>query len=360
LTTEQLHLLRAALCQPDDALAHWQAWCVARYQQPGQPALTLSLPNLLVSLDTSRQRLLSMVYFSIHAADTSALLKPVVSQTLIHNQHKLEQVQTIADHLAAAGIPALWLTHVPLAVFGYEAIDRRQIDVPDLLVQPAQLNDALRALQSLGFLAPASLRHRHLQSILTLSHPESGTLLLRQHVLRQHPYVEADAGFWAAAQSLRLPGGGAIQTLSPTHLLFHTLVDSYVGRQSVLEWVPDCLMLTRRGLIAWNDLLDLAERFTLRIPVREGVKLLQNHFGLVLPAAVQHRLRCMTPTAAEYHYFNLLGAAPTNALRKEWHYFRRSRLAFRLFRQAGLGASLPQFLWGHLSLRFRWPEALNE
>jgi hypothetical protein len=304
--------------------------------------------------------MLPLVYRNIGTIeDVGHWLRPFAEKTQLHNQQQILLLHDVLAQLTTANVPILLLADAPLALAYYPTPDTRRIDVPALLIPANRVDEALRSLQTLGFAPDTTApRHADVRPSLCLTHPEQGSLRLRWHVLHQYPYTEVDAGFWANAQPLRLSTDLIAQTLSPTHLLFHTLVEGYTAWQSAaVHWIPDCLMLIRRGLIAWHDLFDLAEQYCLRVPVRQGLKQLQAHFGLVLPEAARHRLRCLTPTLAEQRYFELLGSPPTSPFWKEVYYFQRSQLAFQLFQPRTSRPSLPRFLWEHLTMRLRLPNA---
>ncbi|CCG99500.1 hypothetical protein FAES_1490 [Fibrella aestuarina BUZ 2] len=359
LTTEHAHLLRAALCPPDEALAHWQAWRKIRNLHAASPAPE-SVKRAFTLLDGSAQQLLPMICRKLEQSDDALMgyLQQAYETTLHENQRRLRVMSTALQALRQANVASLLLGSLPLSLTHYGDMGMRAMDKLSLLIPTEKTDVALAALRQQQLLpSTVGLRHRRQLASLLLTGPDGVGIRLHWHTLPQHTYAGADDPFWADASQLELPTGLPALTLSPTHLLFQTLVVGYQGgRRTALPAMPDSMQLIRTGQIVWDELLDLTERFTFRIPVRRGLMALQTHADLVLPPAVQHRLRQMVPTVAEQRYFDLLSSIPKNPLSQRFQRLRCSRLALRLFHQNRSRESLRTVVWHHLNPRLAWPE----
>lgn len=359
LTTEHAHLLRAALCPPDEALAHWQAWRKSRNLHAASPAPE-SVKRAFSLLDDSAQQLLPMICRKLEQSDDALMgyLQQTYETTLHENQRRLRMMTTALDALRQANVASLLMGSLPLSLAHYGDMGMRAMNAPSLLIPTEQTDTALATLGQQQLMpSAAGFRHRRQLASLRLTGPEGMSLRLHWHTLPQHTYAGADEPFWAGADQLELPTGLPALTLSPTHLLFQTLVGGYQGgRRTALPAMPDSMQLIRTGQIVWDELLDLTDRFTFRIPVRRGLMALQTHVDLVLPTAVQQRLRQMVPTVAEQRYFDLLSSIPKNPLSQRFQRLRCSRLALRLFHQNRSRESLRAVLRHHLSPRLAWPD----
>ncbi|MEZ0609943.1 nucleotidyltransferase family protein [Fibrella sp. WM1] len=360
LTTEHAHLLRAALCPPDEALAHWQAWRKIRNLHIASPAAE-SVKRAFTLLDASAQQLLPMICRNLEQSDDALMghLQQAYETTLRDNQRRLSVMSTVLNALRQANVSSLLLGSLPLSLLHYGDVGMRTMDKLALLIPTEKADTALAVLHQQQFLPSAyGFRHRRQLDSLPLTRPDGLSIRLHWHTLPQHTYVGADEPFWADAQLLELPTGLPALTLSPTHLLFQTLVIGYQGgRRTALPSLPDSMQLIRTGQIVWDELLDLTERFTFRIPVRRGLMALQTRVDLVLPPAVQQRLRQMVPTVAEQRYFDLLSSIPKNPLSQRFQRLRCSQMALRLFHQNGSRESLRTVVWHHMNPRLAWPDA---
>lgn len=359
LTTEQMHLLRAALCPADEALAHWQAWRRLRNLH-GALLNDEQIRRTLTLLDPTQQRLLPLISRKLALSGDALLpyLQTADQAALGEYQHWLVASHSVLQTLQRAGISALVLNGLPLTTAAGGSSALRPMSELDILVPKAQVDAALEALRCEQLIPSAfGFRHRWWLSSVLLTRADGMQVRIQGHTFPQHAYMGADELFWQKAQSLDLWGGVSALTLSPTHRLFYTLVRGYQnGRKTAFASLPDSIQLIRTERINWNELLDLAEHFTFRLPVQRSLNALQKHTDLLVPPPAAQRLQQMIPTVAEQRYFDLINVVATDAPSKRFLNLRIGQLAFRLFRRHPSRPSLGGYLWSYLASSLIWPE----
>lgn len=345
-------LLKAALLPPDQALLYWQTW-----QQCADGAIT----NSLNTLDTDGQRLLPLIFRNLETTSDPLLphLRIHYLRTWTTNHALLHTLYPALHGLQAEGCEVLLIKGMALALRYYNDLGVRPAADVDLMVP---LHQADRALDLLGQpqygFEPTrfELRHRRLLHAMHLFNKHGADIDLHWHLLHQHAYPGTDAPFWADKQAMRLPNGQTVYTLSATHQIFHNLIHGFRwSKTAAIRWIPDTYYICKSQVpVDWHTLLDLAERYQMRVPVTQGLRLLQSLLDLELPPSIQVRLADMVPSPDEQAYFRLLGSV-SNPLHKPVRFIRKHYSAHRLFRQGRDGLSFPAYLLRSLYLRLEWP-----
>ena len=352
LTLSHQLLLKAALLPPALALNHWQAW-----QQTSESATR----DLFNGLDSDAQRLLPLIYRNLETTGDPLLpaLRLLYLRTWQTNHVLLQTLYPALEALQASGIETMLLKGIPMALRYYGDLGMRPAGDVDLMVPFHQAEQALALLRqpAYGFRPTRfELRHRRLLHAMHNFNARGIDIDLHWHLLYQHTYAGADQPFWADKQPLQLPGGQTVYILSATHQVFHNLVHGFGwGKATVLRWIPDTYYICQSQTpIDWHALLDLAEHYRMRIPVGEGLALLQSLLGLELPASVQTRLAALTPESDEATFFRLLGPV-ANPVHKAQRFFHKTYLAYRIFRQGRDTLSFPDYLLRRLHFGLEWP-----
>lgn len=352
LTLSHQLLLKAALLPPALALNHWQTL---------QRRAEYTTRDPFNGLDTDSQRLLPLIFRNLEATDDPLLpqLRVLYLRTWQTNHRLLHTLYPALDALQANGIETMLLKGIPVALRYYGDLGVRPTADIDLMVPVHQADQALALLQQpdCGFRPTRfELRHRRLLHAMHLFNTHGSDIDLHWHLLYQHAYSGADQPFWADKQPLQLPSGQVVYRLSATHQVFHNLVHGYQwGESAAIRWIPDTYYICQsHDPVDWHALLDLAERYQMRIPVNEGLSLLQSLLGLELPVSVQTRLAGLVPEPDEAAYFRLLKPV-SNPVHKAQRFIHKICLAHRIFRQGRDTLSFPAYLLRSLRFRIEWP-----
>ena len=354
LTAVQELLLKSALLPPDQALTHWLAWLRLDAVSPE------TFSDRVRTLDADAQRLLPLIYRNLEF--TAAPLLPQLRGHYLHtwrsNHNLLHMVYPVLKRLQAEGFEVMLLKGLPLALRFYRDLGVRPTADVDLLVPTHQAEAALALLTSpeLGFRPTRyEFRHRrHLHAIHLLNR-EGRDLDLHWNLVSRHIYPGADAPHWASKQPLVLPNGQSVYSLSATHQIFHNLVHGFRWNEEyTIRWIPDTYQIYRQADdIDWSALLDLAEQYQMRIPVKTGLDLLRDLLGMELPATAADRLARLAPTPAEQRYLRLLTPVK-NPLHKGVRFLQKHYLAYQLFGPRKSPLDFPAYLLSRFRQRVEW------
>ena len=362
---EQVLLLKAALFPASEALSYWQIWKKARRLDQFVVTSETLLPSIFDPLDVDSQRLMPMVYRNLEKSDDPLIphLRGIYRYTWLSNQRFLAKMKQVIGALQQASIDTIVLKGIPLSLQYYGDMGVRMMNDLDVMIPTAQAEQALRVLKQ----APTALnssqfeyKHRHILHAMHLWDTQKVDVDLHWHLLIQHTYPEADTPFWVARQPITLASDLQTHTLSPTHQLFHNLVHGFSWAQGcapIIRWIADSYVIYTKPdvLVDWHDLLNLAERYQVRYPIRQALRLLQAEFRLTLPVDVRERLEQMVLNPTEKAYFALVQKKSSNNVSKAIHYIQRHRLAYQLFRKGKSGPSLNRWMYNQLRFRIDWP-----
>lgn len=360
---DQVLLLKAALFPAAEALISWQLWKKAYNLDHVNAGDANLLPRIFDPIDHDSQRLMPMVYRNLEKSDDPLIphLRGIYRYTWMSNQRFLLKMKQVVRALQAAQIDTLVLKGIPLSLLYYGDLGVRFMSDLDILVPTTQADQALRVLQQ----EPTSLKgskyeykYRHLIHAMHLFDASKVDMDLHQNLMSQHAYTRADSPFWESPRPLQLDDAVSTHTLSPTHQLFHNLVHGFGwGITPAIRWVADSYVIYTNPDIAidWHHLLDLTERYHLRFPVRQAIRLLQADFRLVLPTDVSERLNRWVLSSTEQTYFTLLDKKTSNPVGKTVRFLQKNWLAYQLFQPEKPALSLAGWLYGQLRFRLSWP-----
>lgn len=310
--TQEL-LLRAALNQPEGALAAWREL---------GPAFELR------TLESGSIAALPLVYANLKQTvpDDARLphLKGVVRNCWARNRLLGEQLAAVLQGFESAGVTTVLLDSLAAAVSYYDRLDMRPTTALDFLIDQPTLTVAMRSLGRLGFSA---------------SQPpgpdQQGPLMLTNRqgqiaVLRTTAAVELTLGLEELLESSRTVeiGSCTVRAASPVHdLLTVCTAGARVKPVRTIQWLIDAARISAVAMsdAQWDRLCQLAEMQGQMLRLRESLAYLNEILEVPLPPRPGWR--------------DELRNAP-----------RRERIAYRCAGASvpGLG-SLPQAIGEHLT-----------
>ncbi len=283
-TPEQELLLHAALDEGQGAIAAWEKF---------------SSSTGLDGLPESASSLLPQVHRNLaeqgYAESAMGGLKEAYRQAYCKNQLLLSEMTPIVRTLHMAGIPTMLLNGLALTLWAYQDRGARPLGSFDLLVPSDEADRALELLSRDGWRSTAGhgmrlndtqLRYRHAMDLVS---PSGKILNLYWHLLDQSRLPATDAEFWKRAWPLYL-GEDRSLMLAPTDQVIHLCAQLENVERSTTLWVPDAVRTIRSAKIDWEQLLDCVCRLEVVLPLRDGLRYLQDVFHAPLPRSVVWRL----------------------------------------------------------------------
>jgi hypothetical protein len=285
-SARDLPLLQGALGEGAAAVAGWRRWHAgADY----------------ANLDPAWQRLLPLLGANLRrlgVADPVLEHYRAVGRFFwFRNTLLFRQVAALCATLRRRGVPVLLLKGMPLALAYYPHKGLRPMGDADLLVPRAQAPQALAALAEAGWTCAnpslgALTRPEQLLCVrhgLNLRHPAGGEIDLHWELLR-NCFAGSDS-LWPAACPLPLEGA-TLQTLCPAdHLLQALAQPAEWDVIRPIRWLADARMILARGQVDWGRLVAQARRFELAEVVRDGLEVLRELCGDVVPEEARGALR---------------------------------------------------------------------
>lgn len=225
------------------------------------------------------------------------------------NQILLRKLPQVLAALADAGIEAMVLKGIPLALRYYDDVGLRPMTDFDLLVPTVDADRALAVMAAHGWSINEPVRvFRRDRRIDVYARPGVGFVAadrtecdLHWHLLHDCCWDGADAPFWAHATTLAWQGH-SFRVPQATDLLFHVIVHGAAfNLMPPIRWIADATQVMRRAPaeIDWDRLLDQAERRWLTVVVSEALAEITTLSGTAPPSAVTERLRRAYPSWAE-------------------------------------------------------------
>jgi len=297
LSLDQRLLLRAALCDGDEALEAWRAL----------------RPRFMVDTAVGDEhRLLPLVGWNLARAGLQADDEPdlarllgLVRRTWAQNQQRFHALATLDADLREAGIPTILLKGAALASSAYPSTGLRPMEDVDVLVRPRDRDRAITLLHEEGFsIADRTVREPANELGAIGPAALNGIEIdlhwrMNQHLALpdDHP---ADHEVWSRARAIDLPGGAPAQGLAGADELLVTLVHGMISPGTApLRWIADATWLHRATAIEWPVLVDQARRRTCGLAVRRALELLDREGFVDVPAGVLADLRHDHPGARE-------------------------------------------------------------
>ncbi len=278
-TCEQELLLRAALCQGEEALSAWRAWS--------------NLVNL-ASIDGGSARLLPLLYHNLQlncVADPpiGKLLEEYV-QTWCHNEILFHELGNLLRSFQTNGIETLLLKGAPLALLFYKDLGLRPMSDVDVLVRRQQARSAIKILHRAGWKSiyespEALIPYQH---AVEFTHDEGHRLDLHWRVLWDGKQEISDDEYWDSAVTMEIDDVRT-RTLNPADHLLHICVHGAAWNNlPPLRWVADAAYVLRVAgpAINWDQLVKRTRERRLMLPMRDALAYLQDLLGIPIPSDV--------------------------------------------------------------------------
>ena len=362
LQPTQLLLLKAATLPPEAALPHWQAYRRAQGLDHFVPTNPTLLHRVFDAVDWESQRLMPMIYRNLEHTDDRLIphLRGFYRNTWVKNQQHVVMLQELVQFLHEVDIPSLVLKGVPLSLLYYGNMGVRMMSDLDILVPTHLADEAIQRVQQPPVSRSVSqfeTRHRS-QLHATHTWDQRGVDMdLHWNLMSQHNYATADEPFWRDRQSLALPNGLTVDTLSDTHHLFHILAHGspvWYSKDPPLRWITDSLAICRNpnSHIDWSELSAQSHRFRMTLPVQKGLRFLAETFDLALPDEATRWLRTAPTTRTERIYYAVQAHRSEHLWRKTLNYLVYKPLAYYLFRRGKPGPWFGSWLLGQVRMRY--------
>jgi hypothetical protein len=272
---EQTSLLRACLCDGDDALAGYRRW--------------LELMEL-ERVDYGSQRLVGLLYWNLREqAATDSWMgrwKGNYRYFWYLGQRQRPVIREVLGALAGLGFRPMILKGAALQACYYKNPALRPMEDLDVMVPRERMEDALRLLMDAGFATAGGLPPR---PVLAVRHSVE---LRRQpdHVidLHQRPFLQEGtarnlARLWERARPVEVEGVKCF-TLCDEHQILHACVHG-VPHNALppMRWLADVAMILRHSQVDWDFLADEARRWEATLAVGQTLGFLREIMSVAIP-----------------------------------------------------------------------------
>jgi len=286
---EQELLLRATFLGGDDAIRAWEEWkYVVDLDDHLDPGSFRLLPQLYHNLKNNGVRDSLMMKF-----------KGVSRQTWLSNQLLFNNILKSLRFLYDAGVDVLIINGAALALFYYRDYCLQPKAQFDILVRPHQVTQAIKQLQSLGWIPVPDLPKRAVERHITTSpshlfRDQDGFMIrLYWRSLEEGFQTNTDDDFWKDAVTAEL-NGTKIYTLNTADQLFQLSVHgSLSGLAPLFLRATDAMMVLKavRFEINWNRVLQQAKKAHLLLPLMGTLQYLHEKLDVPLPTSVLRSIR---------------------------------------------------------------------
>lgn len=285
-SSQQELLLSAALGRDEIAVRAWERWEEEVGPGRADPASLRLLPLAwwnLVRRGASGPRINRLkTYYWESWAKSNALLELAAEQTAA---------------FGAQGIPTILLKGAALASSYYEKAALRPMSDVDLLVPDAAAGEAQRILESSGWRPMQRLPALPLLHGLGFEDGAGRLLDLHRHALVEGCRPEADDGFWARAEAVKIAGTAA-RILAPADQLLHVCVHGLRwSKVPAIQWVADAMVILESASdrIDWDLMVEEARARRVVVPLRRALEYVRSGFDVpALDPVCRHlsALRC--------------------------------------------------------------------
>lgn len=289
---------------PDPEADRWMVHCLHQGPLPDKPPqLPLELAERLVSRGGRRSHpLLGHRLRGRLPEAVQARLDGALRSNLLHNLLLIRDLTTISRDFRARGISLLLLKGLHLALQAYPQPGLRVVGDLDLLIRPAQLDEAEASLSSLGFKAVRPFRHQAMfeshHHLYPYVNPKTGTMVELHWSFggrsRLADPAEVD-GVWRRSADLELPGGERVAVMAAEHLLAYLVLHS--SHQHRYEFGPSFLADITAVMRVYGTTLDWVE-FLRRVQAwgcGKGtyltLRICRDHLGSEVPDSVLEATR---------------------------------------------------------------------
>jgi hypothetical protein len=207
-------------------------------------------------------------------------LRRLRSKVQADNLLLIARAEQAAGALHKAGVPALALKGLDLIHRVYTRFDERALDDVDLLVPYEQLNEAMAALESVGFRSPAEpARTHYIRSSHHLPLESPGPIgvgfELHWDLAQQGRFSVDPEGILERAKPLDVGGNPMLRCDDHdlvAHLLLHHLSHYFDTR---MKWLVDLQLITRLPGFDWERVVERIDQWGARVAT--GASLLHLH-----------------------------------------------------------------------------------
>jgi hypothetical protein len=283
---DQTWLLRACLLAAEPGRDAWRQW--QRHHRDVKAALSDD--------GSGAKQILPLLYAALkrNGADVDPSLRPYLTTSYAREEMRNEAYRAIGraalEALAAHGVSAIVVKGAAVAEHVYDHPAQRHSHDIDLLVAPDDLDHAIPALESARFTrAPASPDHGALD--VRLDHPSGLPVELHATLFAIPFYEPPRAEVWQHTRPAMV-AGVPTRTLTPEMSLVHVCGHaSYAWSRHCLRWVCDAwFIIEREGDLDWHQLLDIARRTRLTLPLLVMLRYLHDTLGARVPGVFLRRL----------------------------------------------------------------------
>ena len=292
-SADQELLLKALLLEGEAAIESWNAW-----------RQRISVEDA----DVASQRLLPLLLDKLHRLGVDhpdlSRYESVARYTWLYNQLRARAAQNILASFAEAGVPAMPLKGLAVALLYYGDLRRRAMTDFDVLVPAASAATAARRLNSKGWYSPCetfldSESYRQTRHAAQFINARGAEIDLHWHV--SHDCCQSGIGdvFWRHSQPLTI-NGFETRTLSDTDHLFQACIHGGMPNEvPPIHWITDSAQILRTRSIEWQRLLDQGRDFDVVRRLQRTLGYLRGSFLLPIPDSVIAQLRAMRPSRIE-------------------------------------------------------------
>lgn len=357
IEAKQELLLKAATLPPNEAITYWEKWKKANDISDSDLTKSDILPQIFDPLDHDSQRLLALVYHNLEKSGDPVVttLRGYYRYSWLKGSYFVNNAANLVDKLQKAGFDVMLLKGIPLALKYYKNVGVRPMEDIDIFVPLHQVEDVILFIeQNLGIKANKHENELRKLGMFHAMHFTDGKgldfdLHWHFHIYNLNP--ESDQPMWDNKIPFELTPDVSTYTLSPTHQLYRNFTHGYqwLLPNPPIRWIPDSLVLLRTSYdqIDWMELLDLAKRQKLIIPICSMLRYLQKHFGVTYPDQVLATINQLQGTPTEKYYFTLLVNAE-NYKGREWSQLinktSRILLRYHLYQERDIRNSFPVWL----------------
>jgi hypothetical protein len=288
-TSSDIALLRAALCDGDEARSAYQTW---RERLDWE-----RLPG-------TWQRLLPLLHDNARRLGLSDQLLErfggVRRYFWARNLRLMELTKQVHAAFAEAGVPALALKGTSLVAAAYVDRSVRPMEDIDVLVRRSQVEDAMRVLSGLGF-RPHIITERCLRERVAAQGELPGWPFVNQkgeyvdlhwNALHFDRRIEADEDAWLRSNRVMFEGVSINVLHSNDQLLqlcAHGIQDQ---APSAIRWIADAAIVIRASrTLDWDAFVKRAAFHRLSSSLADALALLERNLPLPIPGWVVKRLR---------------------------------------------------------------------
>lgn len=340
----QTQLLIASLDPGPRALAAWENW--VREAD-------------IHTLEAGSYGLLPVLYKNLYPRVSHPLveqLKGVYRKAWFKNNLLQHRAFSVLAALQDAGIPALVLKGIPLALNHYPEQSMRAMQDVDILVPFQKREEAASMLARLGWRCVAEdirTRFENFQGE-EFRDADGHRLDLHWNLSRYHSGPEADREFWEAAVPLKLQSRRFL-TLRPEDLLLHVCLHGMRRADEPVppfRWLADAyrIIVSTPGL-DWNRILSTAQTKDLGLPLKDTLFFLHARLDLPLAKPLLRAVHNLPVSSRQRFFFDSVRHPPAarDRIRQYWHEAQKRNTKGAVYAPSFFAAYLKK-LWGAQTL----------